>query len=366
MKKYKAKFILFFISFIITTMLIELSMQLMSLSVEKSNSIEILDNYDRQNHLEISLRENKSNIKIITLGDSFTFGGYGAEKESYPSQLQSMVDDKINIVNNGMCERTSSHILSSLEEAINLSSPNMIILLVGAANRFAPVKESNKFYDKIKVFKLFKLMGLYTDELEIRRKFKLEKNSDKYIEQIMHKFLVDDIDYNDYELPETVIKAFEIQSKRNAKELVYFFEHIKRKMKYNVNKERMLNILIDKFNSYENWDKIVEQKLIEDIYNIMKITKKLNIELVLSTYPVKYKTVNNIIRIIAKDNGLPLIDHAMEFEKIISKDNFSEYIKDDDHATKKGHHVMAQNVKKFLDSFLEEKRENLIKHGKED
>lgn len=87
------------------------------------------------------LTQTKKNYSILCIGDSYTFGGEGNLKDSYPSQLQRMLDSKnynriYNVVNAGACELDSKHLLLRLPGFIQAYKPEVVILLVGAANRF--------------------------------------------------------------------------------------------------------------------------------------------------------------------------------------------------------------------------------------
>jgi len=75
-------------------------------------------------------------VRILCIGDSFTFGA-GAEKgHSYPEQLEMLMRDKktnnkFSVFNAGVCGATSSLLVKNLEENLRKYSPDILIVLIG-------------------------------------------------------------------------------------------------------------------------------------------------------------------------------------------------------------------------------------------
>jgi len=120
----------------------------------------------------------KDTIRILCIGDSFTFGG-GAEKGySYPEQLEKLlnsgeINNKFTVFNAGVCGATSSLLLKGLERNLNRYRPDILILLSGCNEnvdmylqetnyfRFKNNKKSfvyilEDFFSQWRVLKLFK------------------------------------------------------------------------------------------------------------------------------------------------------------------------------------------------------------------
>ena len=117
-------------------------------------------------------------IKILCLGDSFTFG-CGADKGySYPEQLQRILNEKephkkFVVYNSGICSLTSSQLLLHLEANLSKAKPDIVVILIGwnddvflgdtnyclfqADKTKALFWRLNYFMSNSRVYKLFKL-----------------------------------------------------------------------------------------------------------------------------------------------------------------------------------------------------------------
>ncbi|MDD4893906.1 MAG: GDSL-type esterase/lipase family protein, partial [Candidatus Omnitrophica bacterium] len=91
----------------------------------------------------------KGAVKILCLGDSFTFG-HGAEKgKSYPVQLQRMLDEnrqdkKFVVYNVGVPGYNSSMVLKRLVKNLNKYRPDIVLLLIGSND--GTVLEDSNYY----------------------------------------------------------------------------------------------------------------------------------------------------------------------------------------------------------------------------
>ena len=82
-------------------------------------------------------------FNILCVGDSFTVGGEAADikYETYPAQLSRILntncpDRQFFVINKGICESNTRMLLHHLPGEIEKYHPDIIILLIGAANRF--------------------------------------------------------------------------------------------------------------------------------------------------------------------------------------------------------------------------------------
>jgi tetratricopeptide (TPR) repeat protein len=80
---------------------------------------------------------------ILCVGDSYTFGGFGSFEDTYPQQLQQIVnnsrrslDTSFRVINGGVCEYNSRQVLARLPSLVSLYHPQMLVVLVGSANRY--------------------------------------------------------------------------------------------------------------------------------------------------------------------------------------------------------------------------------------
>lgn len=80
----------------------------------------------------------KDEFRILCLGDSFTVGMGTAPENSYPRQLEKIlqknISKKISVINEGRFANTSSLLLKNLQEDINKYFPSIIIIMIGCNN----------------------------------------------------------------------------------------------------------------------------------------------------------------------------------------------------------------------------------------
>jgi len=96
----------------------------------------------------------KPNSKILSFGDSITYGYNLKKEQNYPSKLSKLLN--IEVVNSGINGNTTEDGLNRIEEEINLISPDLIILCLGG-NDFIqkiPVEETKE--NLIKIIKIIK------------------------------------------------------------------------------------------------------------------------------------------------------------------------------------------------------------------
>lgn len=110
----------------------------------------------------------QKSLKILTIGDSYTVGGKGMWKNSYPVQLQGMPHSghskKFTVINGGICEVNSTGALKYLSELIKTNKIDYVILLVGAANGFNFVdfnlhkKGKKDIISNLRIYKMFRIL----------------------------------------------------------------------------------------------------------------------------------------------------------------------------------------------------------------
>ncbi|MCD4779815.1 MAG: SGNH/GDSL hydrolase family protein [Candidatus Omnitrophica bacterium] len=87
------------------------------------------------------VRKNRNAQTILFLGDSYTFGGNVSVHQNFPSQFEEILKTKrlaqdIRVVNGGWCEQTTRDLLPRLKKILSTHQPDVIVLLIGAANRY--------------------------------------------------------------------------------------------------------------------------------------------------------------------------------------------------------------------------------------
>jgi lysophospholipase L1-like esterase len=80
---------------------------------------------------------------VLCLGDSFTWAGWMPRGQTFPGQLQAYLATRSpthapRVVNRGQCEANSRQVLERVTGDLATYHPDVVLLLVGSANRFNP------------------------------------------------------------------------------------------------------------------------------------------------------------------------------------------------------------------------------------
>ena len=95
-------------------------------------------------------QETHKTFTILALGDSLTEGLGVAEKDNYPSQLQTKLAENIQVINAGLSGETSSGLKNRLNWVLK-QKPDLVILNIGAndAMRGLPIELTQTNIDEI-------------------------------------------------------------------------------------------------------------------------------------------------------------------------------------------------------------------------
>lgn len=125
--------------------------------------------------------EQKSDYKILCLGDSSTYG-LGASnriKFSYSMQLQRILEEKspgkkFKVINYGIPGLNSSQLLNRFRKVISEYEPNIVIVMIGINDPWN-LEESNilKFYKESPLDKIILRLELIFNKIKLYRFFKL-------------------------------------------------------------------------------------------------------------------------------------------------------------------------------------------------
>lgn len=119
--------------------------------------------------------KDKSSIKIICMGDSFTFGAGAMPEFSYPAQLQRILDNTISeksfeVINLGYPDKNSALLAQELPQVIKDYNPDMVFVMIGV-NDYCNFKGLGNIFNthdfskvdvlaNLKIFKLFQIIRL--------------------------------------------------------------------------------------------------------------------------------------------------------------------------------------------------------------
>ncbi len=127
--------------------------------------------------------DNKHTVRILCIGDSFTFG-VGAEKDlSYPEQLEKILNNSnpykyFVVYNAGIPGINSSQVFNNLEDNIRKYNPDVIIVMVGCNNNHN-FEQSNYFLFMDKSIKTYiARLDIFLSKMRI---YKLVKTAIDYL-----------------------------------------------------------------------------------------------------------------------------------------------------------------------------------------
>lgn len=169
----KVFFVLFGI--LISFLIIEIFLQIGAFLFQRqANKGEVTKNLNRVD---------SSSFNIICVGDSYTFGAGAKNGYSYPEQLQKLINEenlKWTVYNLGTGGMNSSTLLLKLPKWIELYSPRIVVLLIGA-NDYWNLENSNyylfqkgkrayiyrleEFLFQFRTYKLLKLLAMSMNKL---------------------------------------------------------------------------------------------------------------------------------------------------------------------------------------------------------
>lgn len=119
---------------------------------------------------------------IMAVGDSYTYGGDDLTlSEIYPYILERKIEDnnfakKYQVVNAGVCEYNSKQVLIRLPNWVEKYQPDMILLLVGATDRFNFAGYSfyemgpKSFFRGLRIYKMARITLLNLEAMSLERK----------------------------------------------------------------------------------------------------------------------------------------------------------------------------------------------------
>lgn len=103
-----------------------------------------------------------SNTKIICIGDSYTNGGNVLRSQTYPEQLFSLLEEKNDVLNMGLCEDNSPSSLKRLKHEIqDINKSFIVVYLGGASDNFMSYRFESKALDSY-----YESLSLKDDENE--------------------------------------------------------------------------------------------------------------------------------------------------------------------------------------------------------
>jgi lysophospholipase L1-like esterase len=137
----------------------------------------------------------KSNYTILCLGDSHTLG-YGVQaRDSYPAQLERLLnsksDKRFSVINKGLLAQNTSQLLAVIDGQLDKYKPDLIILLTGGSNHwnyYGYTRSSENWLYNIRLYKLAILLlkGVEDKRSSEEQENIVSKDLRRYKEKVRH------------------------------------------------------------------------------------------------------------------------------------------------------------------------------------
>lgn len=276
-------------------------------------------------------------LRVLTIGDSHTYGLYLTAEEAYPSQLKKIWDTTaherdIEVINVGFPGTNSSRVLSNIHSLLDTFKPDVIVLLVGINDYWThPVSKSDTnqntsalidwLSNHSRVYKLLYMLQrqMYNaNKLEIDDKFRGAKWDPAHDE------------------------AF----KKKTEQSTNFTDDIPNAVSYG-DKEFSIGFQASAIQR----DKPM-QHLYKNLLDIIAATQQHNVRLILMTYEndkdLLFQTVNTQVRKAAQKQNITPLELAPTFSQQCPDLNACALLFPDFHPTATGQAEIAKQVMRVL------------------
>lgn len=341
--------------------------------------------------------------RIVCLGDSFTYGLGAEPADSYPAQLERMLNDKHGkstcaVINAGILgSNSSSIVLEKLYYYVDTYNPDMILLMMGGNNSWmfskealaylndfndrdflgATLKKANTFASSLKIYKLSKALWFYCRHREIINAAETglitvtagkqsQRNSFRKIDADVNEYLNDCFIQKKYGLAKekikeavrdpqfvsvvfnlgTVINVLNWATKENSGALKKEIGEINEIVRacYDQKTSQTIEWILDALVSLRSDTEVPFRILKEDITKVYFLAKVRKIRLILMTYPHWECGINKDIREISASLRIPLIDNEKLFREKIDAKDLGKFFVADGHCNARGYRFMATNI----------------------
>ena len=243
--------------------------------------------------------------RILSLGDSNTYGLYLERDQAYPNQLRRVWnarhrDAPIEVVNMGYPGNSSSQVLRHLPEMLTAAHPDVLTVMIGANDFWTEPVPTEGEAPKLRSV-LWRFSRVY------RLAYMLARSGDAG----------------------TVEVTMEPAAADGA---------ARRRVRYGGMEITQVRTPVP--GGVKGW----EHSLVRNLTTMAAIAKAAHVDLVFLTYPsphLSYATADAVIRRAAAETGTPLVDLAARFGKFCPQPDCRALLFDDQHPTARGHLIAA-------------------------
>lgn len=258
----------------------------------------------------------RSNV-VLCLGDSNTYG-FGVEPtESYPARLQELLGDEADVINLGFPGMNSSRVRRDFRRMIEVSRPQLVLLMIGVNDSWTAPVEVDEGDDSRS--SLRSLMWKYSRTYRLL--FMLERALWR-------------------QKPKVVSQVGSLGAKRESRIVRYAGQRF------------TLGFEAEGSGLLQGWELIYRRNMAA----IQRIADAEGVRLVVLTYPSSgwnYAAATEVVRQVARELGLPLIDLGESFTARCKPDCRELFFRDG-HPTAEGYRQVAALVASQAGPWLEE------------
>ena len=262
----------------------------------------------------------EAGLEILCAGDSNTFGIFETAESAYPARLERLLDERVaggphRVVNLGMPGLNSRQLRQGLARELADRDPAAVIVLVGANNAWSWITgseyayEEPPWYEELRLFKLARLA-----------RFALAGESGA-------------AGPDGRALPGD-LQATELEDRRGA--VLEGTDRTGRRVRYDsVPREEKLA------------DEELHASIRTDFAALRELTAERGIPLLVLTYAGEYENydrVNGILRAVAAELELPLVDCGREVAPYLPRFGFEQLFYPDHHPRGTGYELVARSV----------------------
>lgn len=270
-----------------------------------------------------------SNLRIITMGDSNTYGLYLDKQDAYPKQLESIWNTAhphrpIEVINLGYPGANSSRLVANFEKAVRQFQPDIVLIMIGTNDGWtAPITLTESTSNNVS----FHPISWIKIHSRLYRLFCLATRQ---------PFQDDDL---------TAVTTSDPKQRETAKGRPATINYKNTAFDFSMN-FRPVTAQFD-----------VEAEMQKNIERLIQLGKNHHIEVFLLTYAADkgyYKQANKVAIKTAADNDYPYLINTINTFKDLqpSKNNSNPYFFSDLHATAQGNQILANEISKQLASKL--------------
>jgi lysophospholipase L1-like esterase len=281
-----------------------------------------------------------SKLRIMTLGDSNTFGLYLDEEESYPHQLESLWNasgesPKIEVANLAYPGTNSVGLYSNYRRLLDSIQPDMVLVQIGANDFWTPPIELGKPDAGLLDF-VRRHSRLYTLLYMLRRAYTEPPELEVDYDRSLLRFGA----VKPGERPKAYLTADSGWARSGV-------------IRYGSEEFQIQNPDHDVSTASKNAPDgaTASTTLAKNLGQMLNDTDDRGVELAFLTYPssrLYYGMANAIMRRVARARGASLIEIQKRFEKICRDEECAEYLFPDHHANAEGYRVIAKTVQHWL------------------